>query len=214
MIISDMNFGKWCSVDEVETAIDKHISIEDIHCEENNRESNDRAKKFYDEILPIFYYAKECGASDVYYVDDTTQGNNFDGKIKIDDKVINIECTKAISQDDAIIQRKIDEKCYKTGYSVLPSISMTQDDFREKITKCIQNAVEKKIEKSQKQAGKYEGFHLILTLDDTNFKFANKNDVYHGINSYWTLTKITPFKKIVLYWKTSTGFPERIIEID
>ena len=91
---------------------------------------------------------------------------------------------------------------------------MPLNDFREKITRCIQHAVEKKIEKSQKQVGKYDGFHLILTLDDTNFKFANKNDVYHGINSYWTLTKIAPFEKIVLYWKTNTGFPKKIIEID
>ena len=190
MAISDIRFGEWHPIDELKTIIDEHISIGDIHSEENNRESNDDAKKFYEEILPIFYYAKECGASDVYYVDDTTQENSFDGKIKID------------------------EECYKTGYSMLPNISMTQDDFREKITKCIQNAVEKKIEKSQKQAGKYEGFHLILTLDDTNLKFANKNDVYHGISSYWTLTNIAPFEKIVLYWKTNTGFPEKIIAID
>lgn len=214
MSISDINFGEWCPIDELKTSIDKHISIEDIHCEENNREYNDDAKKFYDEILPIFHYAKECDASEVYYVDDSTRENSFDGKIKVDDEVINIECTKAISQDDAVLQRKIDEECYKVGYSMLPGISMPVNNFRENITQCIQYAVEKKIEKSQKQERKYKGFHLILTLDDTSFKFANKHDIHHGINSYWTLTNIAPFKKIVLYWKTNTGYPEKIKEID
>lgn len=213
MAISDILFGKWYSVIELKNIIDKHLFIEDIHHELSDREACYDAKKFYDEILPIFQYARDCNASEVFYVDDTTKGNEFDGKIKLNGNIVDIECTKAISPDDAKEQRKVDEICKKQGYCFLPSVSEPLEEFRKKITDCIQRAIEKKIEKSQKQPGKYEGFHLILTLDDTNFKYCNRNDIYIGINSYYTLTEIKPFEKIILYWKTYTGYPEKIIEI-
>lgn len=213
MAISDIKFGKWYSIIELEEIIEKHISIEDIHCEQHNREANEDAKKFYNEILPIFHYAKDCNASDVYYVDDTMPENNFDGKIKVDNTIIDIECTKAISQEDAVEQCRIDDICHKEGLCQLPSISMPLDEFRNEVANCIKTAIEKKIEKAQKQMGKYNGFHLILTLDDTLFNFCTKYDIIRGIQTYFTLSDINPFAKIVLYWKTSTGYPKKIKEL-
>lgn len=213
MAISDIQFGKWYSIVELKKIIEHHLFIEDIHHKLHNREACDDAKKFYDEILPIFQYAKDCNASEVLYVDDTTEGNEFDGKIKLNGSIIDIECTKAISPDDAKEQRKVDEICKKQGYCFLPGVSESLEEFRKKITDCIQHAVEKKIEKSQKTEGKYEDFHLILTLDDTLFRFCNKEDIDTGINYYYTQKDIKPFEKIILYWKSYTGYPQKITEI-
>ncbi len=213
MAIADINFGEWYSIAKLKAAIDEHLCIEDIHSECCDREANDDTKKFYDEILPIFCYAEDYGASEVLYVDDSTTENSYDGKIKVDGNVIFIECTKAISQEDAILQRTIDDECYKFGYSELPIKSCSLIEFRENITDCIQRAIENKIEKSQKKPGKYNGFHLILTLDNTDFMFCSEEDIVKGIDTYFTLKDITPFVKVILYWKINTGFPKKITEI-
>lgn len=54
---------------------------------------------------------------------------------------------------------------------------------------------------------------MILTLDETDFMSCNKEDIVRGIGNYFTLGNITPFMKVILYWKTNTGFPEKITEI-
>ena len=213
MAIADINFGEWYPIAKLKATIDEHRCVEDIHSEYGDREANKDAKKFYDEILPIFCYAEDCGASEVLYVDDSTTENSYDGQIKVDGNVIYIECTKAISQENAILQRAIDEECYQFGYSELPRVSSQLIEFRKRISHCIQRSIENKIERSQKRPGKYNGFHLILTLDETDFMFCNKEDIVKGINNYFTLRDITPFMKVILYGKTNTGFPEKITEI-
>ena len=116
MPLTDINFGNWMSISDMELVIDRHIDTEDIHCVPRDRIANADAKKFYAEIIPIFCLAKDYEASEVFYVDDNEPNNNFDGKIRIKGTIISVECTKAISTEDAVSQSKITKLCENQGY--------------------------------------------------------------------------------------------------
>lgn len=150
-MIRDIEFGKWLSINAVQTVIEKHLKSEDIHVIEGDREAEDNCRKFYEEILPIYNYANHNSASEVFLVDDHQKYNSFDGKIKLaNGEIIDIECTNAILPEDAIQQKKLDRECHEKGVVELLFQSIEVNQYRKNIANIIKQATQKKIEKSKK----------------------------------------------------------------
>lgn len=215
-MIRDIEFGKWLSIKNVQIVVEKHLMAEDIHIVEGNREANKFSHKFYEEILPIYNYANFSDASEILFVDDTKNGNSFDGMIKITDgKIISIECTNAILPEDAKAQKERDRECNEKGYAELSFQSIEANQFRNNIANIIREAIQKKIKKSQKSndGEKYKDFHLIVTLIASDFIWSCENDVNQAIEKIIKPMDISPFAKVVFYNKCETGYPKYAGEI-
>lgn len=210
-MIEGIEFGKWLSIKSVQSVIDKHLIAEDIHLIDGNRNANKDAHKFYEEILPIMSYAVSINANEVMFVDDTKNGNNFDGKIKLaNNEIISIECTNAILPEDAIEQKILDRECKEKGFVEHHFESIEVSVFRKNLVNIIKQAIQNKINKSQKNFGmeKYKDFHLIVTLTASDFIWCSQVDITQVLESLTKSMEISVFAKVIFYNKCETGFPK------
>lgn len=205
----NIKLGCWLQLSELEKTINEHNKAEDIHLVNNDQTYNKLVKKYYDEVLPIFYYAKQYGATEVFYVDDNKPDNEFDGKLKVKEGIISIECTKAVNEKNAELQNFLRE--HYCGYTT--NFSMPADEFKKGIIQIVENGIKEKINKANKKPNKYKGFHLILTLDDILFTYCSLNEFLIGMEQYFTMDNIIPFSKVIFCSKTGTGYPTFLKEI-
>lgn len=203
----DIELGCWLQLNKIEKIIDKHNKNGDLYLN-NDKKHNDFVNKYYYEILPIFYYAKKCEATEVFFVDDNKPNNSFDGKFKVKDCIINIECTKSVNENNAEIQRYCNKNCFLYSYSV----SLSKENFIKNVMMIVQNSILNKINEGRSK-NKYKDFHLIVTLDDICFSFCSYSEFEIGITKYLFIDDITPFKKILFYKNMATGYPVFIKEI-